>query len=505
MVELLSYWLKHQLDVLEKRLSFELAQYKTRLEVVEALIIGATHAQELVKIFQQAEGKAAAKELISQKYKLSAAQAEVIANMSLSQVTRPDVGKYTSEKASLSDKIEKHEELLASRPKRINLLKQELKATEKKFGDLRRTAIDGWETNSATLEGANVAAMATHSSREPLALALYSDNGLKITPKEAFSAKAKVVKADEALTNLLEVAPDAFVLAISNASRIFSVPVDKITVTTRGGKNEASGRYLKLENEERIVQVVAVPGQVFNEASQSEALYLVEFTAQGKVKKTPIAEYKTATHVAINSLKLGAGDEVVAALLSNGRSEYVISATNGQTLRFSDEKLSSQGRIGQGQAAINLDKEARVASVASFNPNAEVATPNKGNTQASFLTDSASSNSESNSNLYLLQLTRQGLLKKTLLDELALKDRAARGIPSLTLSVGDSVVASAIVKDGEQVLVATDASGVAVEVASLKPSLRGGAAHAYSSLNNIRSDATNLNLINLARIVTLAL
>jgi DNA gyrase subunit A len=338
-------------------------------------------------------------------------------------------------------------------------------------------------------------------------LALYSDNGLKITPKEAFNAKAKVVKADEALTNLLDIAPDAFVLAISNASRIFSVPVDKIAVTTRGGKNEASGRYLKLENEERIVQVVAVPGQVFSEASPGEALYLVEFTAQGKVKKTSIAEYKTATNIAISSLKLGAGDEVVAALLSNGRSEYVISATNGQTLRFSDEKLSSQGRIGQGQAAINLDKEARVASVVSFSPNAEVVTSNnKGNTQASFLTDSpATSNSESTLSLYLLQLTRQGLLKKTLLDELALKDRAARGIPSLTLSVGDSVVASAIVKDGEQVLVATEASGIAVEVASLKPSLRGGAAHVYPSLSSIRSEATNLALINLARIVPLAL
>ena len=211
MVELLAYWLHHQLDVLERRLNFELAQYRERLAVVEALIIGATNAQAIVKIFQEADGKAAAKETIRLRYKLTDEQAEVIAQMSLSQVTRPDAGRYQNEKNELATKIAHHEELLASRPKRIALLKNELKDTEKKFGDNRRTTIDqstaaptsqvaasNTAATSSASNGNGIAAVGVASGtaasssntstpnqamHEALALALYSDGTIKATPR----------------------------------------------------------------------------------------------------------------------------------------------------------------------------------------------------------------------------------------------------------------------------------------------------------------------------------
>jgi len=434
LVELLSYWLHHQLLVLEQRLNFELRQFKTRLATVEALIIGATHAQELVKIFQEAEGKAAAKAIIQKKYNLTEEQSEVIASMSLSQVTRPDAGKYQAERTELVGKIGKHEELLESRPKRIALLKLELRETEKKFGDARRTVLDAAELSAST-EAVEVAQL---SAREAVTLALYADGTIKATPIDQFSGNGKPHKLDEGLTGLCAVGPDAFVLAVTNRGRVFGLPVEKLPVTTRAGKSENVARYLKLEQGERVVSLLAAPGAAFGEGA--ELVYRVEFSALGKVKKTGLSDYKAANTVGLGSLKLAEGDEVVAVLLSSGKGEYLISSSSGLTLRFSDEKLTAQGRVGQGQIAMALDG-AKVVS-ACFWPGG----------------------SEAGAHLFVL--TPRGLIKKTALGEYPAKGRATGGVQTTTLVAGDKIVATWLGTD-TNLLVVTEAGSATLDTKTL--------------------------------------
>lgn len=458
MVELLSYWLHHQLDVLERRLSFELRQYRHRHSVVEALIIGATHAQELVKIFQASDGKAQAKQTIQTKYKLSEEQAEVIANMSLSQVTRPDSGKYQSEKAELEGQIAHHEMLLANRDRRIALLKQELQETAKKFGDGRRTILDhsemagvstGPSASNASVGGAGLSGNEATASgsvpsattalkqavvlREPLALALYTDGTIKATPLDQFGPKAKAVKSDENLTELIAVLGNAFVLAVSSAGRVFGLPLEKLEVTNRGGKGENLLTHLKLERGARIVKVLSVPATAFEPAqAQAQAepaslYYLVEISAQGKIKKTLVSEYKTANSAGLGSLKLVGGDEVVAAFVSNGKGEYLLTSDKGQTLRFGDDKLSAQGRVGQGQNAMALDEDgaARIISAAFYAGGGSV---------------------EAEANTALIVLTKKGLIKRTPLAEYPAKGRATGGVATTLLNAGDSVAATRLVE-----------------------------------------------------------
>jgi len=498
-VELLSYWLHHQLDVLERRLAYELAGYLHRLRTVEALIIGARHAQQLVKIFQEAEGKAAAKVTIQAKYKLTEEQAEVIASMSLSQVTKPDAGKYQAEREELLNKIGGHEELLASRPRRVALLKSELKDTEKKFGDVRRTVIDratvGATATLTSVKGGSSAAgsglaqlemmVTTQTRPEALALALYSDGTLKATPLDQFGPKARTVRSDESLLKLTAVAPADFVLAATSAGRVFSLALDKLTVTTRAGKGESLARHLKLEPDERLVNLLAVDPSAFNnvvanpenetEALKSEPgpLYLVEFSALGKVKKSLISEYKTASSIGLASLKLAtsdskeAKDEVVAALLSSGRGEYLVTTDKGQTLRFSDEKLSAQGRVGQGQAAIALNETARVVSACFYSGDSPTSKPA--------------------AEPYLLVLTDSGLLKKTLLAEYPLKGRATGGIQTSLLTPEERIATTWLGGSDQgklqNILVVSQGNGSGVlDVATLAASPRVGKGQPISEL-----------------------
>src|SRR5207249_3953371 len=105
MIELLNYWNDHQIDVLTRRSEFELRKARERLHIVEGLIVGAAHADQIVKIFQQAEDRAVARKEIEAKYNLTPIQSDVIASMTLAQVTRLDAGKYAREKEELLTRI----------------------------------------------------------------------------------------------------------------------------------------------------------------------------------------------------------------------------------------------------------------------------------------------------------------------------------------------------------------------------------------------------------------
>src|SRR5437879_3165702 len=166
LIELLNYWNAHQVDVLTRRAQLDWRKAQARMHVVEGLIIGAAHADKIVAIFQKAEDRAAARRVIEKNYKLTSIQSEVIASMTLAQVTRLDASKYAKEQEELLARISELERLLSDRKALIALLKKEMQQLIKQFGDERRTTID--------VEGhihTPIKEVASLHEREPLSIA----------------------------------------------------------------------------------------------------------------------------------------------------------------------------------------------------------------------------------------------------------------------------------------------------------------------------------------------
>src|SRR5438270_1922084 len=186
MLELLNYWNTHQIDVLTRRSQFDLRKAQERLHVVEGLIIGAAHADKIVAIFQKADDRAAARRVIEKNYKLTSIQSEVIASMTLAQVTRLDASKYAKEQEELLERISELERLLSDRKALIALLKKEMQQLIKQFGDERRTTID--------VEGQihePIKEVASLHEREPLVLAFTLAGALKVLPADTYAPKGK--------------------------------------------------------------------------------------------------------------------------------------------------------------------------------------------------------------------------------------------------------------------------------------------------------------------------
>jgi DNA gyrase subunit A len=433
MIELLNYWNAHQVDVLTRRAQFELRKAQERLHIVEGLIIGAANADRIVKIFQQAEDRGSARKKIETMYKLTAIQSEVIASMTLAQVTRLDASKYAKEKEELQARIQELEQLLADRKALLTLLKKEMQQLIKQFGDERRTIIE--------VEGqahAPIVEVPSLHEREPLAIAFTRNGTLKSLPAETFRPKGKngdavytPVRGDEQLRHVVAATSQDYVLCVSSAGRVFQIAAHKIPQGTRPARGEPVRKLLGLAPNEEVVTVLPVD-------AYDDDRYLVTLSKLGKVKKSPLSEYRTADVDGLQDMKLAEGDAVVTALISRGQGEYFVTTDNAQTLRFSDEGLRAQGRVGQGVAAIALTPGARVVSASYLD----------GEFQNTIQTP-----------LSLLVLTDTGLAKKVPLSQYPQKGRATGGVVTTELLEKDRVLLTMIVSEHDHLLVTWNGDG----------------------------------------------
>jgi len=183
--------------------------------------------------------------------------------------------------------------------------------------------------------------------------------------------------------------------------------------------------------------------------SYDEDRYLVTFSKLGKVKKSPLSEYKTADVDGLQDMKLANGDAVVAALLCRGQGEYFVTTDTAQTLRFSDEVLRAQGRVGQGVAAMALGIGAKVVSATYLDQDEQ-------NTMGDPLS--------------LFVVTESGLGKKVPLGQYPQKGRATAGVITTELVDKDKVLLAMIVHESDHVLLIWNGGDSGEQVQAVKAS-----------------------------------
>ncbi len=418
MVELLRRYNEHQLNVLRRRSEYDLARAKERLHIVDGLIVGAVHADEIVKIFQAAKDRTVARAQLITRFKLSETQAQRISEMTLAQVTRMDLAGYRSEKKELQETIAHLEDLLASQPKMIALLKDEMNEIAVDFGDDRRTAI-----LTDVHAAAPVAEVRAAIESKPVLVALSVDGGLKAMPANTYAGKsnAGTVRGDDRLLSVVRATTTDYLLCLTSAGRVASVRVARIPETTRAGKAEVVRSFLSLDPGERIVAQAPV-------GAFSEELYLVVFSRDGKVKKSALSEYVRADEKGTPDLKLLGNDVIVRALVSPGGGDYLVTTSDGKTLRFSDNELRAAGRVGQGVQAISLAGKATVVGADWVG-------------------------ADDDRTLWVASTT--GLAKRSLVSEYPRKGRATGGVATMQLAGARIIGAAVLGAEDDAILISS--------------------------------------------------
>lgn len=135
---ILAEWLVFRGETVTKRLNHRLEKVERRLHLLEGLLVAFLNLDEVIRIIRTEDEPKAA--LIA-RFKLSEDQADYILDTKLKQLARLEEMKIRGEQDELDSERDRLIALLGSKAKLKKLIKDELLADAKKFGDARRSPL----------------------------------------------------------------------------------------------------------------------------------------------------------------------------------------------------------------------------------------------------------------------------------------------------------------------------------------------------------------------------
>jgi len=135
---LLSEWLQFRQATVTRRLNHRLEKVERRLHLLEGLLVAFLNLDEVIHIIRTEDEPKAA--LIA-RFGLSDDQAEYILDTKLKQLARLEEMKIRGEQDELAKERDRIQSILDSKAKLKKLIRDELTADAKKFGDARRSPL----------------------------------------------------------------------------------------------------------------------------------------------------------------------------------------------------------------------------------------------------------------------------------------------------------------------------------------------------------------------------
>jgi topoisomerase-4 subunit A len=135
---LLEEWLTYRIDTVTRRLNWRLEKVKARLHILEGLLAAYLNLDEVIRIIRREDEP---KPVLMKRFKLTEIQADAILDTRLRHLAKLEEMKIRGEQDELKTEQDKLEKLLGSKAKLKKLVRDELEADAKEFGDERRSRI----------------------------------------------------------------------------------------------------------------------------------------------------------------------------------------------------------------------------------------------------------------------------------------------------------------------------------------------------------------------------
>ena len=355
LVELLSVYVGHRIDVVRRRTVFRLGKKKDRLHLVEGLLVAIVDIDEVIQIIRSSDEAAAARVRLMSIYDLSEIQANYILELRLRQLTKYSRIELEKEQDELRREIAELESILGSEERLRALVSTELGEIAEKYGTPRRTVLLESEAVSPTVAAA-LAAPTGKGKAAPLALEIADDPCWAI-----LTASGQIARTSNQVP-LAESGPrskhDVFLSVIRTSAR------GEIAAVT------SQGRMLRMQVMDMPVLppmsglpnlAGGVPAKDFITLLKGESLVafapldqvLAIGTAQGVVKRVQPDYPLNREDWEIIALK--DKDQVVGvAPAASDEADLVFLTRQAQLLRFGAGAVRPQGRTAGGMAGIKL-------------------------------------------------------------------------------------------------------------------------------------------------------
>ena len=253
---LLSEWLAFRIETIRKRLKYRQEKIERRLHLLDGLLIAFLNLDEVIHIIRTEDEPRAA--LIA-RFALSEEQADYILDTKLKQLARLEEMKIRGEQEELAAELEKIIALLGSNAKLKKLLKDELLADAKKFGDQRLSPLVSREAAQAIDESALVAS-------EPMTVVLSQKGWIRAGKGHELDPAALSYRDGDALLDFIRGRSTQNVAVLDNTGRSYSCLTHTLP-SARGNGEPLSGRFAPPSGAQFVGLASGDPAQKFIVAS----------------------------------------------------------------------------------------------------------------------------------------------------------------------------------------------------------------------------------------------
>lgn len=368
--EMIQNFVQFRHEVVVRRTKFELDKALKRAHILEGLLKAIDVIDEIVAIIRRSASVDDAKSELIATFGFTEIQAAAIVEMRLRQLTGLEKEKLQAEYDELEKFIARCREILASEAEQLGIVKQESAEMKAKYGDPRRTEI--------TLSADEFNPEDFYPD-EDVVITISHLGYIKRTPLSEFHTqsrggvgkKASATRDEDFIEHIYVANMHSVMLFFTDKGVRYCKKVYELPEGTRTSKGRAVQNLLSIDPEDKIRTYLSIP--LPKNADMNAERYVVLVTKRGVIKKTDLADYTNSRsfNKGIIAINIREGDELLDALLTDGRHEIMIAARKGRCCRFDEDELRSLGRGSSGVRGINIDEDDEVIGAISCDPSSE--------------------------------------------------------------------------------------------------------------------------------------
>jgi DNA gyrase subunit A len=294
--------------------------------------------------------------------RLTEDQAKGILELRLQRLTGLEREKIIAELNEVAATIAELLDILGSRPRRMELMAQELAAVREKLAVPRMTEIvDG------------VADQDDESLIEPgtMVVTLTRDSYVKRTGLDIFRSQNRggrgrsgaATREDDIVVRSFVAHTHQWVLFFTSRGIAFREKVWQLPEGGTQGKGRSLRQVLQLQQDEQVTAVLPLP----QDEALWENLHLVFATAQGNVRRNKLSDFRNMRAVGLIAMKLDEGDTLIGVATCREGDDVMLATRKGRCIRFQAEAEQLRvfaGRDSSGVRGIKLLGDDAVISLA---------------------------------------------------------------------------------------------------------------------------------------------
>jgi DNA gyrase subunit A len=495
-------------EVILRRARFELGKARDRAHLLVGLAIAVANIDEVIRLIRASPDVGTARQALMDRdwpsgdvgvllalidepgnvitpegtVRLTDEQARGILELRLARLTGLEREKIQEEMTEVAAKIGELLAVLSSRPRRMEVMREELLKARAAIASPRMTDIieaDSDQDDESLIEPGQMVVTITR------------DGFIKRTPLETFRAQNRggrgrsgaSIRGDDIVTRSFHAHTHQWVLFFSSGGKAFRQRVWRLPEAGPTAKGRALVNLLPELGSDTITTVLPLP----QDETLWDSLHLLFATASGGVRRNRLSDFRNVRATGLIAMKLDEGDRLIGVATCREGQDAFLATRKGRCIRFelSDDTVrvfagrDSSGvrgiRIAAGDEVIGLSvlehvavtNEERAAYLRQANAkrrgngNGEDETEPTGDEDqvAEVQLDEARIRQLEEAEEFLLTVTNAGFGKRSSAYEYRVTGRGGQGIANILLSPrnGTGVAASFPVRQGDDVMLMTDA------------------------------------------------